>query len=394
VSRFQKATRKQLKLRMAICGPTGAGKTRSALRIAAALGTRIAVIDTENRSASVYVGKPDVPEFDVLELSQLAPRNYVDAIGEAEREGFEVIIVDSLSHAWQSKDGALAMADRAEKRTGNKFTAWGDVTPEHDALVDKLLRCSAHLIVTMRSKMAYVLEENARGKQAPRKVGMAPIQRNGMEYEFHVTAEMDVDHNMFVSKSRFDSVDQATVNRPGREFGETLLAELAQGLPAPVEADPPLAQPSGAASSTPSETGSRARPTSTPRSTGASRSSASSSDRELPTDAEGWRAAHNALCDQLFQEHGIESGCADEHGLHVPTLPVPSFSAQAKKHASERYDAVKPGYLREVFWRKPAFWGDASSPQKLHVSYLVTRHELAKLEQAAAEQALGQGGAA
>lgn len=376
MSKFQKATRKQLKLRMAICGPTGAGKTRSALRIAAALGQRIAVIDTENRSASVYVGKPDVPDFDVLELDTLAPRNYVDAIADAEREGFDVVIVDSLSHAWQSKDGALAMADRAAKRSqsGNSFTAWRDVTPEHEALVDKLLRCQAHLIVTMRSKMEYVLEEDARGKKTPRKVGMAPIQRSGMEYEFHITCDMDVDHNLMVSKTRFDSLDQVVVNRPGREFGEQLLEELAQG----VLDTRPLAERSAPASSQP------------PRSSEETKSAASFPDRELPTDADGWNAAHNAVCKQLFAEHDIAPGAADEYGLHTPTLPMPSFSDSAKQYAGKPYDKVPPGYLRSVFWAKPKFWADATAPKQQHVSYLVCRHELQKLEEAAAENALGR----
>lgn len=383
MSRFQRATRKQLKLRMAICGPTGAGKTRSALRIASALGTRIAVIDTENRSASVYVGKPDVPDFDVLELDTLAPRNYVDAIAEAEREGFDVIIVDSLSHAWQSKDGALAMVDRAAKRSQseNTYTAWRDVTPEHEALVDKLLRCQAHLIVTMRSKMDYVLEENARGKKVPRKVGMAPIQRAGMEYEFHVTCDMDVDHNLCVTKTRFDTLDQMVVNRPGREFGEHLLAELAEG----VEDTRPFADARQTAA--PAE---RTRASSS-RTSSASRSSttATSADRELPTTAGGWRAAHMALCEQLFAEHDIAPGVEDVLGLPTPSLPCPSFSAAAKQHAGARYDEVPAGYLRSVMWMKPKFWADATAPAKQWVSYLVCRHELAKLEAAAADAALG-----
>lgn len=387
MSRFQRATRKQLKLRMAICGPTGAGKTRSALRIASALGTRIAVIDTENRSASVYVGKADVPDFDVLELDTLAPRNYVDAIAEAEREGFDVIIVDSLSHAWQSKDGALAMVDRAAKRSQseNTYTAWRDVTPEHESLVDKLLRCRAHLIVTMRSKMDYILEENARGKKVPRKVGMAPIQRAGMEYEFHVTCDMDVDHNLCVTKTRFDTLDQMVVNRPGREFGELLLTELAEG----VEDTRPFADARSASTPTaaPAE---RTRAISS-RTSSASRSSttATSADRDLPTTAAGWRAAHMAVCEQLFAEHDVAPGVVDDYGLNVPSLPCPSFSDAAKQHAGARYDAVPAGYLRSVFWVRPKFWADASSPAKQWVSYLVCRHELAKLEAAAADAALG-----
>ncbi len=393
MTRFTRATRKQLRLRMAICGPTGAGKTRSALRIASALGARIAVIDTENRSASVYVGKPDVPDFDVLELDTLAPRNYVDAISEAENEGYDVIIVDSLSHAWQSKDGALAMVDRAAKRSQseNTYTAWRDVTPEHEALVDKLLRCKAHIIVTMRSKMDYVLEENAKGKKVPRKVGMAPIQRSGMEYEFHITCDMDVDHNLCVTKTRFDSLDQVVVNRPGREFGVQMLEELAQGV---AEVERPLADTRAASPPAASAGQTRA---SSPRTSSTSRSSTTATgqtrtttitDRALPTDAAGWIAAHNAVCDQMFQEVGLASGPADEYGLHVPSTPVPSFSAEAKAHAGAAYNDVPAGYLRSVLWVKPKFWAEADASKALWVSYLVARHELQKLETDAAERAL------
>ncbi len=121
-------------------------------------------------------------------------------------------------------------------------------------------------------------------------------------------------------------------------------------------------------------------------------------DRALPSDAEGWRAAHNKLCDELFEASGIVAGAADEYGLFTPTLPVPSFSPQAKMHAGKRYDdkegGVKPGTLREIFWKKAAFWKDASAPQALWVSYLVARHQIAKLEDEAAEAALGKAGAA
>lgn len=179
-----------------------------------------------------------------------------------------------------------------------------------------------------------------------------------------------------------------------RERRERKNKEGAAARERPLPAANSSAQQSAPESSPQSATGSRARQTSQPRSTGTTASSPSSSDRKLPTSAEGWRAAHIAVCDQLFAEHDIAPGVEDEYGLPTPTLPVPSFSDAAKQHAGARYDAVPAGYLRSVQWVKPKFWADATSPQRQWVSYLVSRHELAKLEAEAAERALGQAGAA
>jgi KaiC/GvpD/RAD55 family RecA-like ATPase len=185
VSRFVRATKFAAKLKLAFIGPAGSGKTYSALAVgchlAKLIGTRVAVIDSERGSASLYAGDFD---FDVLELASFSPMAYVEAIKDAEKEGYGVIIVDSLSHAWTGKEGALAQVDQAAKREqGNTFAAWRHVTPMHNMMVDALVSSTSHLIATMRVKTEYVLEKNERtGKTAPRKVGMQPVQRDGLEY--------------------------------------------------------------------------------------------------------------------------------------------------------------------------------------------------------------------
>ena len=226
--KFEKATKKQSRLRLALIGPSGSGKTYSALNLAQYIGSKIAVIDTERGSASKYA---DLFNFDVLELDSFSPLTYVEAIQSAELAGYDVVVIDSLSHAWMGKDGALEQVDKSAKRSqsGNSFAAWRDVTPVHNALVDAMLQSGCHVIATMRAKSEYVLETNEKGKVQPRKVGLAPVQRDGLEYEFDVIADMDIDNNMIVSKTRCPQLVGAVIHKPGKDVAETLNAWLTDG---------------------------------------------------------------------------------------------------------------------------------------------------------------------
>ncbi len=219
---FQKATKKSARLRMALIGVAGAGKTYTALAIASHLGKKIAVIDTERGSASKY---SDQFEFDVLEIESYSPKTYVEAMEAAEEAGYDVLVIDSLSHAWVGKDGALEQVDKAARRTqsNNNFGAWRDVTPQHNAMVDAMISSKCHIIGTMRAKTEYVQEKDPKsGRTTIRKVGMAPIQRDGLEYEFDVVADIDVDNNFIVGKTRCPQLSGAVVNRAGREVARTL----------------------------------------------------------------------------------------------------------------------------------------------------------------------------
>lgn len=220
---FQKATRKQAKARVAIDGPAGSGKTYTSLVAASVLanGGGIAVIDTERGSASLYA---DEFNFDVMELTNFNPRNYINAIDEAERAGYSVIVIDSLSHAWEGEGGILDMHDAATKRqkTENSYTAWKDVTPVHREFVDRMLQSKCHIIATMRAKMEYSQEKNGDGKTVIRKIGLAPVQRAGTEYEFTVVCDMDVDHSLSVSKSRCKPLADKVVSHPDHKFFDIL----------------------------------------------------------------------------------------------------------------------------------------------------------------------------
>ena len=231
---FKQATRKQSKLRMTIDGPAGAGKSYTALRFAHQLanGGKVAAIDTERGSLSKYAGDaPDgIPfEFDVLELAQFSPEKYTEAIVAAGKAGYAVLVIDSLSHAWEGTGGALEIKDR---QGGNQYTAWRQVTPIHNRMVDAILQSPCHVISTMRSRMEYVQETDANGKISVRKVGLAPIQRPGMEYEFDVVADMDYAHILTVSKSRCSAVADLKMEKPGAEFMRPVMEWLSTGAAA------------------------------------------------------------------------------------------------------------------------------------------------------------------
>lgn len=229
---FRKATKKQRKLRLGLAGPSGSGKTYTALSIGTNLGKKTALIDTEGSpesggSAELYA---DFFDFDCVVLPSYSPATYMDAIKSACDEGYDVIIIDSLSHAWFGTDGALELVNKEMARTGNRnsYAAWRNVTPMHNALIQTILHSNAHVICTMRSKEKYVQEEDERGKTRIRKMGMEAIQRDGMGYEFDMFADMDVDHNMIINKTRI-GLDGDVINKPGKELAKKLLDFLNSG---------------------------------------------------------------------------------------------------------------------------------------------------------------------
>lgn len=245
MSKFQKATKKKAKGRIALLGPSGSGKTFTALMTAKHLGKKIAVVDTERGSASKYAG--DVADFDVLELTSYAPQRFIEALKDAAKEGYDVVVVDSLSHAWFAEGGIL---DQKDKSGGNGFDAWRKLTPQHNELVEAILAYPGHVIVTMRSKMEYVQEKDSKtGKTVIRKVGLAPVQRDGMEYEFDVIGEIDVDHCLHITKSRCRALADASIRKPEAQLAEQLLAWLDQGVD--VTHPPPAPAPAPEKTETP-----------------------------------------------------------------------------------------------------------------------------------------------
>lgn len=232
---FTKATKKQKKLRMSLAGPSGSGKTYTALAIATGLaqGGKIALIDTERGSASLY---SDRFTFDVSELDSFNPENYIKGIAEAGEGSYSVLIIDSLSHAWFGQGGVL---DQVNKRGGNSFTdGWGKVgTPLQNRLMDAILNAPLHVIATMRVKTEYVVEPDERGKSVPRRVGLKEVQREGVEYEFDVVGILDSGNSMVIEKSRMPDLTGKIIDKPNGKFADSVLKWLDSG-------EAPASQPS------------------------------------------------------------------------------------------------------------------------------------------------------
>lgn len=222
---FTKATRKRVLLRMAITGPSGSGKTFTALTIgqgiAAATGLRLAVLDTEHGSAEKYA---DLFDFDHLVMANYAARNYEAGIAAAQDGQHSVLVIDSLSHAWAGIGGTLDTVDRyASGHRGDSFGGWREARPEQRALVEALLGAKLHVIVTMRSKQAWEVEKDERGKTRVRKLGLKPEQTDGIEYEFDVAGDMDTDHQFTITKTRAPALNGRIYTPPGADLVGELL---------------------------------------------------------------------------------------------------------------------------------------------------------------------------
>lgn len=228
--KIERAQKKKQKLKIALAGISGSGKTYSALTLAFSMCKKVCVIDTECGSASLY--SDHFPEYDVLELqAPYSPQRYIEAIATVEKAGYECIIIDSLSHEWNGAGGCLDMVNAVSKAGGNSYTAWGKVTPHHDALINRMISAQTHIIVTMRTKTAYEMGVNEKGKQAPVKVGMAPTQRDGVEYEFTIVFDIDQNHNFTCSKDRTAMFNNIDIPQPLNEgVGKKILDWLDNGV--------------------------------------------------------------------------------------------------------------------------------------------------------------------
>ena len=234
-----KVTKEQAKLRLALAGPSGSGKTYSALSIATAMGGKICLFDTEYGSAAKYANLFD---FDgALIEKDYHPDRFVEAIKAAETAGYDIVIVDSLSHAWNGPGGVLELVTAATKRkNGNSYAAWDDVTPIYRRLIHSIMSSRCHVIVGLRAKQDYLQEKDTQGRTQIRKVGMAPEIREGFAYEMDIEGLLDIDHCLVIGKTRCETLDGKIFTKPGKEFADIVTAWLSDGAPATEEPTEPV----------------------------------------------------------------------------------------------------------------------------------------------------------
>ena len=230
---FQKVTRQKSKLRLALAGPSGAGKTLSALLLAYGITddwSKIALIDTEHGRAKFYANRSDfgTGEFLYQEISApYSPDKYIEMVKEgAEAVGADgVVIVDSFSHAWDNEGGVLDIKSLiAEQPKKTDYSAWADAGKIQNNLVNSVLSANCHTIVTMRAKMAYAMEQNDKGKTVPVKIGLAPVQRENTEYEFDIVLNIARNHIASASKDTtfLDSWSGVITSELGKSLKEWL----------------------------------------------------------------------------------------------------------------------------------------------------------------------------
>ena len=193
---LRQSERKQAKIKLAIQGAAGSGKTYSSLLLAFGITNnwgKIAVIDSENGSADLYA---HLGAYNVLNLNEnYSPENYMEAIEICEKAGIEVIIIDSLSQSWDF------LLQCHTEMVGNSFTNWGKITPRQNAFIQRILQSNCHVICTMRTKQDYILSEK-NGKMVPEKVGLKAVMRDGVDYEFTIVLDVDMKHYANASKDR------------------------------------------------------------------------------------------------------------------------------------------------------------------------------------------------
>ena len=241
---IRKAKRSATKLRILLTSPSGGGKTFGALLLAKGLGGRTVVIDTEEGSSDLY---DELHEFDVIDLKPpFTPERYVEAISAAEAAGYEVIVIDSVTHCWSGKGGCLELVDDIAKAQfrGNTWSAFSVITPRWRAFVDAILRSSAHIVCTGRSKTETAQVED-HGKKKVAKLGMKLEARDGLEYEFTTVLDLVHDgHYATVSKDRtgiFSGDPKPITVDTGKRLAEWLAGAEPAPATKPQPAQPPKA---------------------------------------------------------------------------------------------------------------------------------------------------------
>lgn len=196
---FRPGKREDVVLWINLIGGTGSGKSYTAMRLASGISgdKPFAVIDTENRRALHYADKF---RFDHAELrSPFRPAIYAEAVADADKAGYPVIVVDSGSHVWDGDGGVLdwqeeelsrMAGDDYKKREACKMASWIKPKGEHRRMVNKMLSTKAHIILCLRAaeKIEMVRGEDGKMRIVPKRSlsgldGWIPICDSKLPFE-------------------------------------------------------------------------------------------------------------------------------------------------------------------------------------------------------------------
>jgi DNA replication protein DnaC len=243
---FKKVEQKRVKAKILITGTSGSGKSAAAILLAKGLAlypeSKIGVIDTSGNISFLK----DLGNFDVLELTApYTTQRYIECVDLAEKDKYDVVIVDSLSPSWSGVGGARETVDRLSSRAGNTSSAWSSVQTQHDELMRRLLDCNAHVIVTLQVKTEYVTVTDPNGKVTVKKVGLAPIYKEGIEERFHVTLSLDNPSHLATTSSDHTGLFEGFAEVIDESHGEMIHAWCDSS-----EVDTPEAQTSNAITET------------------------------------------------------------------------------------------------------------------------------------------------
>jgi hypothetical protein len=236
---IQKAVRERVKVKALLMSPSGAGKTYSALRLAKGMGGKTLLVDTEARRGLYYA---DEFEYDYVELKEVkfddeeydeykallpriaepfAPENYIALIKYAIENKYDNLIIDSLTHEWNSKGGILDSLNKMVN-VKNDMQKWSVLTPRHNDFIYEILHSPINVIATVRGKDEYVIETNSNGKSVPKKIGLGAIQRDGMEFEYTVTFMLDQETHIATAQKDnthlFDGRNSLLTEEDGRNL--------------------------------------------------------------------------------------------------------------------------------------------------------------------------------
>ena len=201
--KVQKAVREKIAVKIALMGPSGSGKSYSALRLATGMleemkktgtdvGTngRILFANTEGSRGRYYANEFD---YDIVDLvPPYAPEQFTELINYAVEEKYAILIIDSTSAEWEGKGGCLELQQQA----GGRYQDWKLITPRHDKFIDTMQYSPIHIIATMKGKDQYEVDKDERGRTAVKKLGVGAKQRDGFEYYFTTTFNIDVTSHM------------------------------------------------------------------------------------------------------------------------------------------------------------------------------------------------------